>query len=162
MRWLLILLCLLGIGPAQAESRRLCDRSVSFDVVPPVDVPPALSVLSGIWKGSIIFAGGAEMCVSMVVKEVSPEGNLALLVAWNVSMGGREDLNNLVGMGDAPNWLTKVEDGEFRLDSGQRWNGVHYYYVMKVPSLASPDVMEGRWMADSHPQPVRLYREKRR
>jgi hypothetical protein len=154
------LLVLAGV-PAKAETRRLCDRQVSFQVVPPANVPPSLSLLSGIWTGTVLLAGGSEMCVSMVVKEVKPDGDLDLLVTWNVSIGGRDDINNFVGMGEAPNWLTKVEDGKFRLDSGKRWRGVHYHYVMKVPSQTKPDVMEGRWMADTHSQPVRLYREKR-
>jgi len=42
------------------------------------------------------------MCVSMVVKEVFPDGRVILLMTWNVSMGGREDINNFVGMGEAP------------------------------------------------------------
>ena len=78
------------------------------------------------------------------------------------SIGGREDINNFVGMGEAPNWPNKVENGELRIDSGTKWNGTHYYYVMKLPTAARPDVMEGRWMSDRHPQPVVLYRDKGR
>ena len=96
----------------------------------------------------------------MVVKEVFPDGRVILAMAWNVSIGGREDINNFVGMGDAPNWPNKVENGELRIDSGTKWNGTHYYYVMKLPTAAKPDVMEGRWMTDNHPQPVVLYRER--
>jgi hypothetical protein len=121
-----------------------------------------LSILSGVWKGTIIMAGGSEMCVSMVVKEVFPDGRVILLMTWNVSMGGREDINNFVGMGEALNWPNKVENGEIKIDGGNLWNGTHYYYVMKVPTAANPDVMEGSWMTETHPQPVVLYREVRR
>ncbi len=142
-----------GESSAASETRRLCDRRVTYDIVPPVDVPANLSILSGVWKGTIIMAGGSEMCVSMVVKE---------LMTWNVSMGGREDINNFVSMGEALNWPNKAENGEIRIDSGNRWHGTHYYYVMKVPTAANPDVMEGSWMTETHPQPVVLYREVRR
>jgi hypothetical protein len=98
----------------------------------------------------------------MVVKEVFPDGRVVLAMAWNVSIGGRDDINNFVGMGEAPNWPNKVENGELRIDSGTKWNGTHYYYVMKLPTAARPDVMEGRWMSDRHPQPVVLYRDKGR
>ncbi|HEV3214666.1 MAG TPA: hypothetical protein VGZ27_03040, partial [Vicinamibacterales bacterium] len=83
-----------GESSAASETRRLCDRRVTYDIVPPVDVPANLSILSGVWKGTIIMAGGSEMCVSMVVKEVFPDGRVILLMTWNVSMGGREDINN--------------------------------------------------------------------
>jgi hypothetical protein len=147
---------------AALETRRLCDRRVTYEVVPPsVDVPASLSILSGVWKGTIIMAGGAEMCVSMVVKEVLPDGKVILLMTWNVSMGGREDINNVVSMGEVLNWPNKAENGEIRIDGGNRWNGTHYYYVMKVPTAANPDVMEGRWMTETHPQPIVLYREAR-
>ncbi len=131
-------------------------------IVRPADVPASLSILSGVWKGTIIMAGGSEMCVSMVVKEVFPDGRVILLMTWNVSMGGREDINNFVGMGEALNWPNKVENGEIKIDGGNLWNGTHYYYVMKVPTAANPDVMEGSWMTETHPQPVVLYREVRR
>jgi|HubBroStandDraft_3_1064219.scaffolds.fasta_scaffold282690_2 hypothetical protein len=151
-----------GESSAASETRRLCDRRVTYDIVPPVDVPASLSILSGVWKGSIILAGGSEMCVSMVVKEVFPDGRVILLMTWNTSIGGREDINNFVGMGEALNWPNKVENGEIRIDGGNKWNGTHYYYVMKVPTAANPDVMEGSWMTETHPQPVVLYREVRR
>ena len=151
-----------GEGFAATETRRLCDRRVTYDVVRPADVPASLSILSGVWKGTIIMAGGSEMCVSMVVKEVFPDGRVILLMTWNVSMGGREDINNFVGMGEALNWPNKVENGEIKIDGGNLWNGTHYYYVMKVPTAANPDVMEGSWMTETHPQPVVLYREVRR
>jgi hypothetical protein len=147
---------------AAQVTRRLCDRQVTYDIVPPVNVPANLSILSGVWKGTIAMAGGSEMCVSVVVKEVFPDGRVILAMTWNVGIGGREDINNFVGLGEAPNWPNKVENGELRIDSGNRWNGTHYYYVMKVPTAANPDVMEGRWMKDNHPQPVVLYRERSR
>jgi hypothetical protein len=147
---------------AASETRRLCDQRVTYDIVPPVDVAASLSILSGVWKGTIIMAGGAEMCVSMVVKEVFPDGRVILLMTWNTSMGGREDINNVVGMGEALNWPNKAENGELRIDGGNRWHGTHYYYVMKVPTAANPDVMEGSWMTETHPQPIVLYREVRR
>ncbi len=149
-------------GFAATETRRLCDRRVTYDIAPPVNVPESLSILSGVWKGTIILAGGSEMCVSMVVKEVSPDGRVILLMTWNTSIGGREDINNFVGMGEALNWPNKVENGEIKIDGGNKWNGTHYYYVMKVPTAANPDVMEGSWMTETHPQPVVLYREVRR
>ena len=147
---------------AASETRRLCDQRVTYDVKPPVDVPANLSILSGVWKGTIIMAGGAEMCVSMVVKEVFADGRVILLMTWNTSIGGREDINNVVGMGEALNWPNKAENGQLRIDGGNRWNGTHYYYVMKVPTAANPDVMEGSWMTETHPQPIVLYREVRR
>jgi hypothetical protein len=144
-------------------TRRLCDRQVTYEVVPPpANVSPALSLLSGVWKGTVKFAGGSEMCVAMVVKEVFPDGRVVLAMAWNVSVGGREDINNFVGLGEAPNWPNKVENNELRIDSGTKWNGTHYYYAMKLPRAANPNVMEGRWMTDNHPQPVVLYRDKGR
>jgi hypothetical protein len=147
---------------AATETRRLCDRRVSYNVKPPTaEVPARLSMLSGVWKGSVRFAGGGEMCVSMVVKEVFPDGKVVLLMTWNVSMGGREDINNVVGLGEALDWHNKVENGELRIDSGTRYRGTRYYYVMKVPDDATPDVMRGVWMTDNHPQPVVLYRDKR-
>jgi hypothetical protein len=149
-------------GSAASETRRLCDRRVTYDIVPPTDVPASLSILSGVWKGTIMMAGGSEMCVSMVVKEVFPDGRVILLMTWNVSIGGREDINNFVGMGEALDWPNKVENGEIRIDGGNRWNGTHYYYVMKVPTAANPDVMEGSWMTETHPQPVVFHREARR
>jgi hypothetical protein len=90
------------MAPAQAETRRLCDRRVTFDVVPPVGLPANLSALSGIWKGTVTMAGGSEMCLTIVVKEVFPDGRVHLLMTWNLSMGGRDDINNYVGMGEAP------------------------------------------------------------
>ena len=48
-----------GESSAASETRRLCDRRVTYDVVPPVDVPASLSILSGVWKGTIIMAGGS-------------------------------------------------------------------------------------------------------
>jgi hypothetical protein len=149
-------------GSAASETRRLCDRRVTYDIVPPADVPASLSILSGVWKGTIMMAGGSEMCVSMVVKEVFPDGRVILLMTWNVSIGGREDINNFVGMGEALDWPNKVENDEIRIDGGNRWNGTHYYYVMKVPTAANPDVMEGSWMTETHPQPVVFHREARR
>jgi hypothetical protein len=146
---------------ATEVTRRLCDRQLTYDIVP-ADVAPDLRRLSGVWKGTVKLAGGSEMCLSMVVKEVFPDGRVVLAMAWNVSIGGREDINNFVGMGEAPNWPNKVENGELRIDSGTKWNGTHYYYVMKLPTAARPDVMEGRWMSDRHPQPVVLYRDKGR
>lgn len=144
------------------ETRRLCDRRVTYDVKPPTaEVPARLGNLSGVWRGSVRFAGGGEMCLSMVVKEVFPDGKVVLLMTWNVAMGGRDDINNVVGLGEALDWHNKVENGELRIDSGTRYRGVHYYYVMKVPDEARPDVMEGVWMTDTHPQPVVLYRDKR-
>lgn len=156
------LLCASTAVPAQAETRRLCDRSVTYDIVPPVGLPASLSILSGVWRGTIILAGGSEMCVSMVVKEIHPDGRINLLITWNVSMGGRDDINNFVGMGEALDWPNKVENGEIRIDGGDLFKGTHYYYVMKVPTEANPDVMEGKWMTDTHPQPIVLYREKKR
>src|SRR3954466_3047111 len=38
---------------AASETRRLCDRKVTYDVVPPVDVPANLANLSGVWRGTI-------------------------------------------------------------------------------------------------------------
>ena len=149
-------------GSAAEVTRRLCDRRITYDIVPPVDVPPSLSILSGVWTGTVIMAGGGEMCVSMVVKEVFPDGRVILAMTWNVSIGGREDINNFVGMGEAPNWPNKVENGELRIDSGTKWNGTHYYYVMKLPTAANPDVMEGSWMTENHPQPVVLHRNRGR
>ena len=137
-------------------------RRITYDIVPPVNVSPGLSRLSGVWKGTVTLAGGSEMCVAMVVKEVFPDGRVMLAMAWNVSMGGREDINNFVGLGDAPNWPNKVENGELRIDSGTKWNGTHYYYVMKLPTAANPDVMEGSWMTGNHPQPVVLHRNRGR
>lgn len=149
-------------GSAAAVTRRLCDRQLTYDIVPPVDVPPSLSRLSGVWTGTVIMAGGSEMCLAMVVKEVAPDGRVVLAMAWNVSIGGREDINNVVSMGEAPNWPNKVENGVLRIDSGTKWNGTHYYYVMKLPTAANPDVIEGSWMTDKHPQPVVLHRKKER
>ena len=147
---------------AALETRRLCDRRITYDVVPPVNVSPGLSRLSGVWKGTVTLAGGSEMCVAMVVKEVFPDGRVMLAMAWNVSMGGREDINNFVGLGDAPNWPNKVENGELRIDSGTKWNGTHYYYVLRLPTAGRPDVIEGRWMTENHPQPVVLHRDRGR
>jgi len=148
---------------AAEVTRRLCDRRVTYEIVPPpANVSPAFSLLSGVWKGTVKFAGGSEMCVAMVVKEVFPDGRVILAMAWNVSVGGREDINNFVGLGEAPNWPNKVENGELRIDSGSKWNGTHYYYVMKLPKTSNPNVMEGRWMTANHPQPVVLYRDKGR
>jgi len=147
---------------AAAETRRLCDRRVTYDILPPAtDVPADLRRLSGVWSGMITFAGGSQMCVSVVVKQILPDGKVTLAMTWNVSVGGREDINNFVGLGEAPDWANKVENGELRIDSGNRWHGVHYYYVLKVPSEAKPDVMEGKWMTETHPQPVVLHRVKR-
>lgn len=147
---------------AENMTRRFCDQQVTYDIVPPVDVPADLARLSGVWRGTVILAGGSEMCVAMIVKEVSADGQVVLAIAWNVSMGGREDNNNFVGMGVAPNWPNKVENGELRIDSGTKWNGTHYYYVMKPPTAAKPDVMEGRWMADTHSHRIVLYRDRER
>ena len=150
-----------GESAAASETRRLCDRRVTYDVTPPAGVPANLSILSGVWKGSIILAGGAEMCVSMVVKDIQPDGRVNLLMTWNTSIGGREDLNNVVGLGEALNWPNKVTDGVLRIDSGTKYHGTHYYYVMKVPTAAHPDVMRGSWMTGPDPQPIVLYREVR-
>ena len=147
---------------AASETRRLCDQRVTYDVKPPVDVPANLSILSGVWKGTIIMAGRAEMCVSMVVKDVQPDGKVILLMTWNTAMGGREDINNVVGMGEALNWHNQVENGQLTIDGHNKYHGTHYYYVMNVPTAANPDVMEGSWMTDTHPQPIVLYREARR
>gem|GEM_PF-936139 len=108
------------------------------------------------------MAGGGEMCVSIVVKEVFPDGEVHLLMTWNLAIGGRDDINNYVGMGEALHWPNKVEGGEIRIDSRTRYNGRHYYYVLKTPTDANPDIMEGQWMTDTHPQPVVLHREKKR
>ncbi len=149
-------------SPAQAETRRLCDRRVTFEVVPPSNVPPSHAVLSGVWRGTVIMAGGSEMCLSIVVKEVFADGTVHLLMTWNLSVGSRDDINNYVGMGEALHWPNKVENGEIRIDSRTRYNGTHYYYVLKIPSASNPDIMEGQWMTDTHPQPVVLYRERDR
>lgn len=151
-----------GGSAAASETRRLCDQRVTYDVRPPVNVPPNLSILSGVWKGTIIMAGNAEMCVAMVVKEVQPDGRVVLLMTWNTSIGGREDINNVVGMGEALNWPNKVENGQLRIDANNKYHGTHYYYVMNVPSADSPDTMEGNWMTNDDPQPIVLYREARR
>jgi hypothetical protein len=151
-----------GGGAAASETRRLCDQRVTYDIKPPVDVPANLSILSGVWKGTIIMAGSAEMCVAMVVKEVLADGRVTLLVTWNTAMGGREDINNIVGMGEVPNWPNKVENAQIRIDGNNKWHGTHYYYVMNVPTPDNPDVMEGSWMTETHPQPIVLYREARR
>ena len=147
---------------AASETRRLCDQRVTYDVKPPVDVPANLSILSGVWKGTIIMAGRAEMCVAMVVKEVQPDGKVMLLMTWNTAMGGREDINNVVGMGEALNWQNQVENGQLTIDGHNKYHGTHYYYVMNVPTAANPDVMEGSWMTGKDPQPIVLYREARR
>ena len=147
---------------AAEQTHRFCDRQVTYDVVPPVGVPAELGRLSGVWKGTVTFAGGGEMCVAMVVKEVLPDGRVILTMTWNVGMGGREDINNVVGLGEALNWLNKVENGELRIDSGTKWNGRHYYYVLKLPTDARPDVIEGRWMADNDAQPIVLHRDRGR
>src|SRR5260370_33356740 len=126
-----------GESSAASETRRLCDRRVTYDIVPPVDVPASLSILSGVWKGTIIMAGGSEMCVSMVVKEVFPDGRVILLMTWNVSMGGREDINNFVSMGEGLNWPNEAEHGEIRIDSGNRGHGTHDYHVMEWPAAAN-------------------------
>jgi hypothetical protein len=151
-----------GGSAGASETRRLCDQRVTYDVKPPVDVPANLSILSGVWKGTIIMAGRAEMCVSMVVKDVQPDGKVILLMTWNTAMGGREDINNVVGMGEALNWQNQVENGQLTIDGHNKYHGTHYYYVMNVPTAANPDVMEGSWMTDTHPQPIVLYREARR
>ena len=153
---------LAGKSFAAEETRRLCDRRVTYDVVPPVDVPAELGRLSGVWKGTVTFAGGGEMCVAMVVKEVLPDGRVILAMTWNVAMGGREDINNVVGMGEAPNWPNKVENGELQDRQRHQVERPHYYYVLKLPTDARPDVIEGRWMADNDPQPIVLHREGRR
>ncbi|MGD9885790.1 MAG: hypothetical protein AB7U95_37400, partial [Reyranella sp.] len=88
-------------GSAAQITRRLCDRPLTYDVVPPSDVPPGLELLSGVWTGTVIMAGGGEMCLAMVVKDILPDGRVLLAMAWNVSIGGREDINNVVGMGEA-------------------------------------------------------------
>ena len=72
---------LAGKSFAAEETRRLCDRRVKYEVAPPVDVPAELGRLSGVWKGTVTFAGGGEMCVAMVVKEVLPDGRLILAMA---------------------------------------------------------------------------------
>ncbi len=61
----------------------------------------------------------------------------------------------------ALHWPNKVENGEIRIDSRTQYNGTHYYYVMAVPTESNPDVMQGRWMTDTHPQPVILHRERK-
>lgn len=149
-------------GAAADVTRRLCDQRITYDIVPPINVSADLNRLSGVWRGSVILAGGSEMCVAMVVKEVFADGRVILAMAWNVSIGGREDINNFVGMGVAPNWPNRVEDGELRIDSGTRWNGTHYYYVMKLPTAARPDVIEGSWMTETHRQRVVLHRDQGR
>jgi hypothetical protein len=153
---------LAGKSFATEQTRRLCDRRLTYDVVPPVGVPAEFGRLSGVWTGTVTFAGGGEMCVAMVVKEVLPDGRVILAMAWNVAMGGREDINNVVGLGETPNWPNKVENGALRIDSGTKWNGRHYYYVLKLPTDARPDVIEGRWMADNDAQAIVLHRERGR
>ena len=91
-------------GSAAEVTRRLCDRRLTYDIVPPVDVPPSLSILSGVWTGTIIMAGGSAMCVSMVVKAVFADCRVTLAMPRNASIGGREDTNNFAGLGEAPNW----------------------------------------------------------
>ena len=149
-------------GAAADVTRRLCDQRVTFDIVPPIGVSPDLGRLSGVWKGTVTLAGGSEMCVAMVVKEVFADGRVMLAMAWNVSIGGREDINNFVGLGAAANWLNKVENDELRIDSGTKWNGTHYYYLLKLPTADRPDVIKGRWMTENHPQPVVLHRDRGR
>jgi hypothetical protein len=149
-------------GSAATVTRRLCDQRVTYDIVPPTEISADLERLSGVWRGTVILAGGSEMCLAMVAKEVFADGRVVLAVAWNVSMGGRDDINNFVGMGVARNWPNKVENGELRIDSGATWNGTHYYYVMKPPTAARPDVMEGSYMTGSHRQRIVLYREQGR
>ena len=149
-------------GFSTQVTRRLCDRQLTYEIAPPVDAAPDLSRLSGVWRGTVKLAGGSEMCVAMVVKEVFADGRVILAMAWNVSIGGREDINNVLGMGDAPNWPNKVENNELRIDSRTKWNGRHYYYVLNLPTDTRPDVIEGRWMADKDAQRVVLHREWRR
>jgi len=151
---------LAGKSFAAQETRRLCDRTVSYDMAPPVDVPAELARLYGVWKGTVIFAGGSEMCVGVVVKEVSPDGRVILFLTWNLGIGGRDDINNSVGLGEARNWINQVENGKLRIDSGTKWNGRHYYYVLNLPTDGRPDVIEGRFMTDNNAQPIMLYREK--
>ena len=151
-----------GQGFAAQQTRRLCDRQVTYDVVPPVDVPAELGRISGVWKGTVVFAGGSEMCLAMVVQEVSSDGQIILLVTWNIGVGGREDISNTVGLGEALNWHSKVENGELRIDSGTKWNGRHYYYVLNPPTENRPDVIEGRYMIDNDWHPMMLHREKGR
>lgn len=153
---------LAGKSFAAQETRRLCDRTVSYDMVPPVDVPAELARLYGVWKGTVIFAGGSEMCVAIVVQQVSSDGQVILNLTWNIGVGGREDMFNNVGLGEALNWRNKVENGELRIDSGTKWNGRHYYYVLDLPTEAKPDVIQGRFMVDTHAEPIVLHREKGR
>ena len=153
---------LAGKSLAAQKTGRLCDRPVTYDVVPPVDVPAELGRLSGVWKGTVVFAGGSEMCVAIVVKEAFADGRVILLFAWNIGTAGRGEIYNVVGLGEAPNWPNKVENGELRIDSGTKWNGRHYYYVLALPTAARPDVIEGRFMTDNDAQPIVLHREKGR
>ena len=67
---------------AENMTRRFCDQRVTYDIVPPVDVPADLARLSGVWRGTVILAGGSEMCVAMIVKEVSADGQVVLAIAW--------------------------------------------------------------------------------
>jgi len=153
---------LAGQSGAAQETRRLCDRQVTYDVVRPADVPAEIGRLSGVWKGSVVFAGGSEMCLAIIVQQVSSDGQVILDLTWNIGVGGREDMFNNIGLGEALNWRNKVENGRLRIDSGTKWNGRHYYYVLDLPTEGRPDVIEGRFMVDTHAEPIVLHREKGR
>src|SRR5262249_61168303 len=74
---------------AAAETRRLCDRRVTYDIVPPgADIPAELRRPSGVWAGKGTFAGGSPRCLSVVVKQIFPHGQGILAVAWDCSAGG--------------------------------------------------------------------------
>ncbi len=84
---------------AHAESARICEQSVQYDVVPmSAEVSPELRRLSGVWQGAVVLSGILEQCVGFVPFAFEPSGRFHARYVWSTAAG--RGFNNTARMGN--------------------------------------------------------------
>ena len=111
-------------GFATEVTRRFCDRQLTYDIVPPVDVAPDLSRLSGVWKGTVKLSPAAARCAS---RWSSRRCFRTAGSCWRWRGTSRSAAARTSTISSA--WArprtgrTRSRTASCRIDSGTKWNG---------------------------------------
>ena len=85
------------LGDAHADSARVCDQSVQYDMAPiGAEVSPELRAFVGVWQGGV-GVSGTETCFGIVAYAFGP-GQFHTRVIWNANAG--RGINNRANHGN--------------------------------------------------------------
>ena len=86
-----VIVLLLGVGTAQAQTIKGCEQTIQYNLVPPAaDVPAAFSAFSGAWLGN--WSG--KLCSALIVEQIDKDGTVRAKYMygtykdWNITKAG--------------------------------------------------------------------------